>query len=179
MAPPAHRVARLGAVVVAPSIERGRADRHLRQRIDPVFLPRPDLRRRLRAMPPQAAAARKLQQRGKPPPADDDAVKPKPRDHAKLHRDPERSPVVRRSLPPFPVLPGAALLDAVLQVIQPRAGHRSMQWAYCVRQIHRRRAPGDALRLEHIVASNGGLIRFTVRAADRPVATGSLSSSGA
>jgi hypothetical protein len=36
--------------------------------------------------------------------------------------------------------------------------------------------PGDALRLEHSVARTRGLIRFTVRVADRMVASGSLSS---
>ena len=34
-------IARLAAAVVAPGLERGGGHRTLRQRIDPVFLPRP------------------------------------------------------------------------------------------------------------------------------------------
>jgi len=66
------------------------------------------------------------------------------------------------------VLPGAALLDAVLQVIQRERGIDPMQWHIASVKFIGAVRPGDALRLEHIVASNGGLIRFTVRAADRP-----------
>ncbi len=92
-----------------------------------------------------------------------------PRDH----------PSFAGHFPTFPVLPGAALLDAVLQVIQRERGIDPMQWHIASVKFIGAVRPGDALRLEHIVASNGGLIRFTVRAADRPVATGSLSSTAA
>jgi 3-hydroxyacyl-[acyl-carrier-protein] dehydratase len=91
-----------------------------------------------------------------------------PRDH----------PSFAGHFPKFPVLPGAALLDAALQVIQRERGIDLTQWHIASVKFVDAVRPGDALRLEHIVASNGGLIRFTVRVADRTVATGSLSSNG-
>ena len=78
--------------------------------------------------------------------------------------------------PKFPVLPGAALLDAALQVIQRERGIDLMQWQIASVKFIDVVRPGDALRLEHIVAGKSGLIRFTVRVADRTVASGSLSS---
>ncbi len=78
--------------------------------------------------------------------------------------------------PKFPVLPGAVLLDAVLQVIQRERSIDLTQWQIASVKFLDVVRPGDALRLEHIVARTGGLIRFTVRVADRTVASGSLSS---
>jgi 3-hydroxyacyl-[acyl-carrier-protein] dehydratase len=89
-----------------------------------------------------------------------------PRDH----------PSFAGHFPKFPVLPGAALLDAVLQVIQRERGIDLTQWRIASVKFIDVVRPGDALRLEHIVAGNAGLIRFTVRVADRTVASGSLSS---
>ncbi len=89
-----------------------------------------------------------------------------PRDH----------PSFAGHFPKFPVLPGAALLDAALQVIQRERGIDLTQWHIASVKFIDVVRPGDALRLEHIVASKSGVIRFTVRVADRTVATGSLSS---
>jgi 3-hydroxymyristoyl/3-hydroxydecanoyl-(acyl carrier protein) dehydratase len=89
-----------------------------------------------------------------------------PRDH----------PSFAGHFPKFPVLPGAALLDAALQVIQRERGIDLTQWRIASVKFIDAVRPGDALRLEHIVASKSGPIRFTVRVADRTVAIGSLSS---
>jgi 3-hydroxyacyl-[acyl-carrier-protein] dehydratase len=89
-----------------------------------------------------------------------------PRDH----------PSFAGHFPKFPVLPGAALLDAALQVIQRERGIDLTQWHIASVKFIDVVRPGDALRLEHIVASKSGVIRFTVRVADRTVASGSLSS---
>jgi 3-hydroxyacyl-[acyl-carrier-protein] dehydratase len=78
--------------------------------------------------------------------------------------------------PKFPVLPGAALLDAALQVIQRERGIDLTQWQITSVKFVDVVRPGDALRLEHVVASKGAPIRFTVRVADRTVASGCLSS---
>ncbi len=91
-----------------------------------------------------------------------------PRDH----------PSFAGHFPKFPVLPGAALLDAALQVIQCERGIDLTQWHIASVKFLDVVRPGDALRLEHIVTSNSGLIRFTVRVGDRTVASGSLSSGG-
>ena len=88
-----------------------------------------------------------------------------PRDH----------PSFAGHFPKFPVLPGAVLLDAALQVIQRERGIDLTQWQIASVKFLDAVRPGDALRLEHSVA-RCGLIRFTVRVADRTVASGSLSS---
>jgi 3-hydroxyacyl-[acyl-carrier-protein] dehydratase len=88
-----------------------------------------------------------------------------PRDH----------PSFAGHFPKFPVLPGAALLDAALQVIQRERGIDLTQWQVASVKFIDVVRPGDALRLEHIVAGKS-VIRFTVRVADRTVASGSLSS---
>jgi 3-hydroxyacyl-[acyl-carrier-protein] dehydratase len=89
-----------------------------------------------------------------------------PRDH----------PSFAGHFPKFPVLPGAVLLDAALQAIQRERGIDLTQWQIASVKFLDAVRPGDALRLEHIVASNSGLIRFTIRVADRTVVSGSLSS---
>jgi|SRR5579859_753698 len=89
-----------------------------------------------------------------------------PRDH----------PSFAGHFPKFPVLPGAALLDALLQVIQRERAIDLTQWHIASVKFIDVIRPGDALRLEHIVAGKSGLIRFTVRVADRTVTSGSLSS---
>jgi 3-hydroxyacyl-[acyl-carrier-protein] dehydratase len=89
-----------------------------------------------------------------------------PRDH----------PSFAGHFPQFPVLPGAALLDAALQVIQRDRAIDLTQWHIVSAKFIDVVRPGDTLRLEHMVAGKSGLIRFTVRVADRTVASGSLSS---
>jgi 3-hydroxymyristoyl/3-hydroxydecanoyl-(acyl carrier protein) dehydratase len=89
-----------------------------------------------------------------------------PRDH----------PSFAGHFPKFPVLPGAALLDAVLQVMQRERGVDLTQWHIASVKFIGVVRPGDALRLEHLAAGKSGLIRFTVRVADRTVASGSLAS---
>ncbi|MEP6884392.1 MAG: hypothetical protein ABJC66_06560 [Gammaproteobacteria bacterium] len=77
--------------------------------------------------------------------------------------------------PKFPVLPGAVLLDEVLQVIRRDRRIDLAQWQIASAKFLDAVRPGDVLMLEHD-APDSGLIRFTVRAADRPVASGRLSS---
>jgi 3-hydroxyacyl-[acyl-carrier-protein] dehydratase len=89
-----------------------------------------------------------------------------PRDH----------PSFAGHFPKFPVLPGAVLLDAALQVIERERDIDLTQWHIASVKFLDVVRPGDALRLEHSAASNSGLIRFSVRVADRTVASGSLSS---
>ncbi len=89
---------------------------------------------------------------------------------------PKDHPSFAGHFPRFPVLPGAALLDAALQVIQRERAIDLTQWHIASVKFIDVVRPGDALRLEHMVAGNSGLIRFTVRVADRTVASGSLSS---
>ena len=86
---------------------------------------------------------------------------------------PSDHPSFAGHFPKFPVLPGAVLLDAALQVIQRERSIDLTQWQIASMKFLGVVRPGDALRLDH--EAQGGLIRFTVRVADRTVASGSLS----
>jgi 3-hydroxyacyl-[acyl-carrier-protein] dehydratase len=83
-------------------------------------------------------------------------------------------PAFAGHFPQFPVLPGAVLLDEALQVIQRERGIDLTQWQITSAKFLGIVRPGDALRLQHD-APKSGLIRFTIRVANRTVATGSLS----
>ena len=87
---------------------------------------------------------------------------------------PKDHPSFAGHFPKFPVLPGAVLLDAALQVIRRERGIDLTQWRIASVKFLGVVRPGDALRLEH-EARKSGLIRFIVRVADRTVASGSLS----
>jgi len=77
--------------------------------------------------------------------------------------------------PKFPILPGAVLLDEALQVIQRERGIDLARWHVSSVKFLGLVRPGDDLRLEHSAAGKSGTIRFTILAADRTVASGSLS----
>jgi 3-hydroxymyristoyl/3-hydroxydecanoyl-(acyl carrier protein) dehydratase len=83
-------------------------------------------------------------------------------------------PAFAGHFPRFPVLPGAVLLDEVLQVIQRERRIDLAHWRIVSAKFLAAVRPGDVLRLDHD-ASGSGLIRFTVRAANRTVASGVLS----
>jgi 3-hydroxyacyl-[acyl-carrier-protein] dehydratase len=88
---------------------------------------------------------------------------------------PHDHPSYAGHFPKFPVLPGATLLDEALQVMQRAWGLDLQQWQIASAKFFGAVRPGDSLSLEHH-APQGGLIRFTVRSADRTVASGSLRS---
>jgi 3-hydroxyacyl-[acyl-carrier-protein] dehydratase len=87
---------------------------------------------------------------------------------------PQDHPAFPGHFPHFPVLPGAALLDQVLTVLESRWGIELTQWRITSVKFLGLVRPGDTLRLEHELAKNGS-IRFTLSAAGRQVASGSLS----
>jgi 3-hydroxymyristoyl/3-hydroxydecanoyl-(acyl carrier protein) dehydratase len=75
--------------------------------------------------------------------------------------------------PKFPVLPGAVLLDEALHVMQRAWNIDLTQWQVRSAKFFAAVRPGDTLSLEHH-APRSGLINFTIRAADRTVASGCL-----
>ena len=75
--------------------------------------------------------------------------------------------------PKFPVLPGAVLLDEALHVIERARDIDLKEWLLVSVKFLDAVRPGDALSLEH-GAPDDGIIRFTIRAANRTVASGSL-----
>jgi 3-hydroxymyristoyl/3-hydroxydecanoyl-(acyl carrier protein) dehydratase len=82
-------------------------------------------------------------------------------------------PAFAGHFPKFPVLPGAVLLDEALQLIQRERGIDLTRWHIASVKFLDVVKPGDVLGLEHDIPKNG-LIRFTIRCADRTVASGSL-----
>jgi 3-hydroxymyristoyl/3-hydroxydecanoyl-(acyl carrier protein) dehydratase len=87
---------------------------------------------------------------------------------------PKDHPSFAGHFPKFPVLPGAVLLDEALQVIQRERGLDLAQWHVASVKFLGLVRPGDDLHLEHS-AGKSGTIRFSIRTADRTVASGSLS----
>jgi 3-hydroxymyristoyl/3-hydroxydecanoyl-(acyl carrier protein) dehydratase len=76
--------------------------------------------------------------------------------------------------PRFPILPGAVLLDEALAVIARDRGIDLIHWRIASAKFLDVVRPGDELSLEHDAPANGS-IRFTIRVADRAVASGVLS----
>jgi len=76
--------------------------------------------------------------------------------------------------PEFPVLPGAVLLDETLRAIVSARGIDLTQWRISSAKFLDVVRPCDGLVLEHDVP-RAGLIRFTIHAGNRKVASGTLS----
>jgi 3-hydroxyacyl-[acyl-carrier-protein] dehydratase len=75
--------------------------------------------------------------------------------------------------PAFPVLPGAILLDEMLQVIVLARGIDLKSWHISAAKFLDAVRPRDRLVLEH-EAPAPGLILFTIRVNERKVASGTL-----
>jgi acyl-coenzyme A synthetase/AMP-(fatty) acid ligase len=155
-------VARLGAVVVAPGLSIAELTEQLRQRIDPVFLPRPLLI--VERLPRNATG--KLPQRAL------QSVAERQSRSVEIAAD---HPAYAGHFPAFPVLPGAILLDETLRVIERERGIDITRWRVASAKFIDLVRPNDALDLEYEVVS-AHLIRFTLRVAQRKVASGTLSS---
>jgi len=83
-------------------------------------------------------------------------------------------PAFAGHFPGMPILPGAVLLDEALRVIEVDLALDLTQWQIATAKFLERVRPGDALTVEHSGPANG-LVRFTVRVANRPgVATPGL-----
>jgi 3-hydroxyacyl-[acyl-carrier-protein] dehydratase len=87
---------------------------------------------------------------------------------------PHDHPAFAGHFPRFPVLPGAVLLDEALQAIERARGIDLVNWRLSSVKFLDVIRPGDAMRLEH-AAPQGGMIRFTIHAANRLVTSGLLS----
>lgn len=83
-------------------------------------------------------------------------------------------PAFAGHFPGLPILPGAVLLDEALRSIELRLALDLTQWQVATAKFLETVRPGERLTLEHTSPANG-LIRFTVRVAERPVLKGTLS----
>ena len=75
--------------------------------------------------------------------------------------------------PQFPLLPGAVLLDAALDAVMRARGLDLLRWRITSAKFLNTVRPGDELCLRHETPREG-LICFTIRSADRTVASGTL-----
>ena len=82
-------------------------------------------------------------------------------------------PAFSGHFPAFPVFPGAALLDEMLQIIESARGIDLKSWHVTSVKFLDAVRPRDSLLLEH-EAPSPGLIRFTICVADRKIASGTL-----
>jgi len=84
-------------------------------------------------------------------------------------------PAFAGHFPGRPILPGAVLLDEALRVIELSLALDMTQWQVSTAKFLSIVRPGDALTVEHTSPVNG-VLRFTVRCADRTALAGTLSS---
>jgi 3-hydroxymyristoyl/3-hydroxydecanoyl-(acyl carrier protein) dehydratase len=85
---------------------------------------------------------------------------------------PADHPAFAGHFPGMPVLPGAALLDAVLQVLEEELAFDPLQWQITTAKFLEPVLPGDVLVMEH--AATADVIRFAVRIAGRAALAGTL-----
>jgi 3-hydroxymyristoyl/3-hydroxydecanoyl-(acyl carrier protein) dehydratase len=83
---------------------------------------------------------------------------------------PPQHPAFEGHFPGAPLLPGVVLLDEMLQVLgaTPAQG-----WTIATAKFLHPVRPGETLTFEHERLVSGG-VRFIIRSADRPVASGML-----
>jgi acyl-coenzyme A synthetase/AMP-(fatty) acid ligase len=158
-------VVRLAAAVVAPGMSVAALTEALRQRIDPVFLPRPLLL--VERLPRNATG--KLPQQA----LQSLAGGQKMRSRLQVAAD---HPSFAGHFPGFPVLPGALLLDEMLRAIESARGIDLTRWRISSAKFLDAVRPDDSLLLEHEAAD--GLIRFTISGENRAVASGTLTREG-
>ncbi len=84
---------------------------------------------------------------------------------------PTQHPAFDGHFPGAPLLPGVVLLDEMLRSVESsgRGGGWSIGSAKFLHPVR----PGETLTLEH-ESANSGALRFTIRSAGHPVATGTL-----
>ena len=84
---------------------------------------------------------------------------------------PAQHPAFNGHFPGAPLLPGVVLLDEMLRAVE-RDG-RGTGWSIATAKFLQVVRPGETLTFEHELLANGAL-RFAIRSAGRPVATGTL-----
>jgi len=171
-APHAHgsaAVTRLVALVVAPSLSAADVLRALHDRIDAAFLPRPLLlvdslpRNETGKLARDVLTALIAQHSHRHP--------RKPAMHFTIPLD---HPALPGHFPGHPIVPGVVLLDHALHMIGTALGRSFDACKISSAKFLSPAAPGGRLDLAFETAASG-VIRFTIRAGDREVASGVLS----
>jgi 3-hydroxyacyl-[acyl-carrier-protein] dehydratase len=82
---------------------------------------------------------------------------------------PAHHPAFDGHFPGAPLLPGVVLLDEMLQAMPAGSG-----WTIATAKFLHPVRPGETLTLEHGPPLANGAVRFTIRSAGQPVASGTL-----
>ncbi len=175
----AEPVTRLVALVVAPTLDATRLQRALRERIDAAFMPRPLVfvatlpRNETGKLPHDVLAALVAQHtRGALP---GNAKGNEATVNAALSFTiPADHPALPGHFPGHPIVPGVMLLDHAIDAIGAALDRPADAWRLSAAKFLSPAAPGEALDLA-FDAQASGAVRFTVRAGERDVASGTLS----
>jgi 3-hydroxyacyl-[acyl-carrier-protein] dehydratase len=81
-------------------------------------------------------------------------------------------PAFAGHFPGMPLLPGAALLDEALHVLEEELGFDPVEWQITTAKFLEPVRPGDVLAVEH--CADNDVIRFAVRIAERAALSGTL-----
>jgi acyl-coenzyme A synthetase/AMP-(fatty) acid ligase/3-hydroxymyristoyl/3-hydroxydecanoyl-(acyl carrier protein) dehydratase len=169
-------VTRLLAFVVAPELTVAKLTHALRERIDPVFLPRPiffveALPRNDTGKLPRDVLTRLLRQPTRSPveslamtaPAHGETTMIIPADH----------PAFAGHFPGNPIVPGVVLLDAALHEIQAGLGQTFLSYQIAAAKFLSPVKPGETLQVRY--ENQRTAIRFEIAAGQRKVASGTIS----
>ena len=88
---------------------------------------------------------------------------------------PADHPAYAGHFPGSPVLPGVVLLDAALHAVQLASPATGAPWQVLTAKFHSVVRPGEALSLDREPLANGS-VRFSIRTASGPVASGTFRS---
>ncbi|MBN3814902.1 beta-hydroxyacyl-ACP dehydratase, partial [Paraburkholderia sp. Ac-20347] len=177
-------ITRLVALVVAPSLNAAELQRALRERIDAAFMPRPlvfvdalprnetgklprDVLAAMAARHTRAAASVSASA------STCESAPAKTRAHALRFTIGADHPALPGHFPGQPIVPGVVLLDRAIDAIGAALDQPLDTWRLSAAKFLSPAAPGEALDLAFDAAASGA-IRFTVRAGERDVASGTL-----
>ncbi|MFD1560482.1 AMP-binding protein [Paraburkholderia silviterrae] len=188
-------VTRLVALVVAPTLTAAGLQRALRERIDAAFMPRPlvfveslprnetgklphDVLAALVAQHTHSAAGAAAHANGANGANAANAAKqahaPSASASTLSFTVPADHPALPGHFPGHPVVPGVVLLDHAIDAIGAALNRPLQAWRLSAAKFLSPVKPGETLDLAFDAAASGA-IRFTVRAGERDVASGTLS----
>jgi hypothetical protein len=176
-------IVRLGALVVAPTLDAVAILGQLRDRLDPAFLPRPllivpEISRNATGKLPRQVLQAQVQQTqltrngvnadGLPVEVSTSICLSFPREHAAF----------AGHFPGNPIVPGVLLLDESLRSVAAACGVAMTECAIVTAKFLSPARPGEDLQVDFAPGA-GRRVNFTIRAPDRMVAVGSFSIPGA
>jgi len=189
--PATGAVTRLVALAVAPTLTAASLQRALRERIDAAFMPRPlvfveslprnetgklphEVLAELVARHTQAPAEASAHATGASATHTGPAASANGNAAALSFTIPADHPALPGHFPGHPVVPGVVLLDHAIDAIGAALNRPLQAWRLSAAKFLSPAQPGETLDLAFDAAASGA-IRFTVRAGERDVASGTLS----